>query len=229
MRPLKFHPSIIIKWKDYLPKRWSPVVLKSHTYVNTLQLAIQGSSTHSLLFVVEYCAKVTHVQTVYHHFVSTLLSTLRPVGSAPPGGSSVSSHSYVPDIELWTVFITFSVEQKPAAELGWAEDHWAALTCSYNLSEIMLSLCAVLVQAALCSGPSCVILSTEARSPRPLLSSGPSLPLPRLPPATLHSAHCGCGAGNEISRNLISQHVDLESWVRPPEFRTLEHKEKDLC
>ena len=124
-----------------------------------------------------------------------LHSTLRPVGSAPPGGSSVSSHSYVPDIELWTVFITFSVEQKPAAELGWAEDHWAALTCSYNLSEIMLSLCAVLVQAALCSGPSCVILSTEARSPRPLLSSGPSLPLPRLPPATLHSAHCGCGAG----------------------------------
>ena len=83
MRPLKFHPSINIKWKDYLPKRWSPVVLKSHTYVNTLKLAIQAYSTHSLLFVVEYCAKVTHVQTVYHHFVSTLLSTLRPVGSAP--------------------------------------------------------------------------------------------------------------------------------------------------
>ena len=70
MRPLKFHPSINIKWKDYLPKRWSPVVLKSHTYVNTLKLAIQASSTHSLLFVVEYCAKVTHKQFI------TILSAL---------------------------------------------------------------------------------------------------------------------------------------------------------
>ena len=82
MRPIKYLTilTFILNYiKRLFAKKLQPCCPEV-SYVNTLKLAIQASSTHSLLFVVEYCAKVTHVQTVYHHFVCTLLSNYLPCG-----------------------------------------------------------------------------------------------------------------------------------------------------